>query len=599
MSSATVTTGIDAMVASDNPSKNYGTTASLIIRASSPIAYGFLWLKSPAPPGASIISATLRLYGKGSWSSLTVSLQRVAATWTESKLTWDNRPTTTGSTVTATQASTEGKEWDFDVTALLQTISNGAANYGFRIATGATRAEFYSLNAGSLRPALDVTWSDAPNTPHTLSPSGGRSVSVAAPILRFDYVDVSGSEQLDAVQVQIDPDGDFADPDFDSGEVDASEPELDLTTTDYAGLDAGDTTEWRVRVQDAAGLWSGWSDPATFTRTAQPTLEITNPAESPDDFVSEFTPPISWTFTGQAAYRVRVSLDSDPAHPLLDTGKITGSTDSYTLPVGVLSDQSVTYRVTVDAWDSTSREATPGDPPYVEASRAFTFDLSATVGTVTSLAATPDGVSPAVALTWNRSTAPDSFTVLRDGKRAASGLVPADLLVSGTQYRYIDRYAAANKSHTWSVQAVVNGVTSASNPSASATATTPAVWLSNNTLGLQVPVLLTDNASFDMPETSATYYPVGPGAAVRITQARRGLEGSITGRIIDWAGTGAATWVANMLKFKNQPDIELSLTLGNQALRVVIGNVVLPPLVGGQPDDRACSFSFWSLDPPA
>lgn len=602
MSQATVTTGIDSYVASDHANTNYGTAKSMVVRdpSSGVTAYGFLWLKSPAPPGATVISATLRLFGRATFASMAVTVARVAATWSESKLTYTNRPTATGTAVTVTQANAaDGTEWDFDVTALMQSIANGAANYGLRITTTGTRAEFYSLNAASLRPILDVTWSDAPNTPHTLSPSGGRSVSIAKPVLRFDYVDVSGSLQMAALQVQIDAAGNFASPGFDSGTVAASVPELDLTTTAYAGLTAGSSTQWRVRAQDAAGLWSGWSDPAAFARTTQPTLTITNPAVSPNNFVTEFTPPITWTFTGQSAYRVRISLDSDPAHPLHDSGKITATTTTYTLPAGVLTSQSATYRVTVDAWDATSREATPGDTPYVEAFRAFTFTLSGTVATVTSLTAVADSTgSPGVTLTFNRSTAPDSFSVLRDGVRAASGLLPVDLFVSGTQYRYVDRYAAANKQHMWTVQAVVNGVTSASNPTVTATANTPANWLASSDLGLLVPILPTDNSSFDMPETAAVYYPVGAGPAVRITQVRRGLEGTLSGRIIDWAGTPAATWLANMLRFKGLPDLELSLTLGAQALRVVIGNVVLSPLPGGNPDDRNCSFSFWSLDPP-
>lgn len=599
MPTATVETGIDSYVPSDHPDLRYGQAKSLILRSASPISQGLLWLKSPVPANATVVSAILRLYGKGTWSSLTVNVQRISASWSENQVTYNNRPGVTGATASLAQANTDGLLWSVDVTALVQSIANGAANYGFKLTTPGTRAEFYSLNSGTNRPALDVTWSDAPNAPHTLSPSGGRSVSIAKPTLRFDYVDVSGAQTLSAVQVQIDAAGNFASPGFDSGTVAASVPELDLTTTAYAGLSAGSSTQWRVRVQDAGGLWSDWSDPAIFARTAQPTLTITNPAAPASNFVTEMTPPITWTFTGQAAYRVRVSLDTDPAHPLHDSGKITATTTTYTLPAGVITSQSVTYRVTVDAWDGVSREATPGDTPYVEAFRAFTFSLSASVATVTSLAAAVDGSSPAVTLTFNRSTAPDSFTVLRDGKRAGSGLLPGDLFVSGTQYRYVDRYAAPNRQHTWTVQAVVNGVTSTSNPTVNATANTTAIWIASDDLGLLVPVHLTDSASFDMPETSAIYYPVGDGPAVRITQGQRGLEGSISGRIIDWAGTAAATWVANMLTFKSQPDLELSLALGAQALRVVIGNVVVPPLVGGNVNDRACSFSFWSLDPPA
>lgn len=605
MSSATVETGTDTYAFLTKPSSNFGYDHTLNVQLNTQRA--FLWLKSPVPVGATVISAHLFLYGVGNWGSSTaVTLQRVSASWTGSQLTWNSQPGTTGSTVVVTQTNpASGTPWDFDVTALLQSVANGAAYYGFRLTSGnASSTSFYSLNSirTDWRPVLVVTWSDAPGTPHTLSPSGGRAVSIAKPILRFDYVDVSGSQGLSAVQVQIDTAGNFVTPGFDSGTVASSVPELDLTTTAYAGLSVGVSTQWRVRTQDAAGLWSGWSDPATFTRTAQPTLTLTNPAVSPNNFVSEFTPPITWTHTGtQSAWQIQIALDSDPNHPLHDTGKITGTaTLAYTLPAGVLKVQGATYRVTLRIWDNVSREATPGDPTYVEVARAFFFNLSATVATVTSLTAVPSPIGlPAVVLTWNRSTAPDSFTITRDGVRVTN-VLPGAVFVSGTQYSYTDLGLAPNVSHTWSVQAVVNGITSASNPTAVAqTRGSTAIWLSSPELGLLVPVVITGGASYDMPETAAVYYPVGPFAAVRVSQARRGLEGSISGRIVTYAGTASATWVANMLTFKAQPDTELYLLMGGQALRVVIGAIVLAPLDKGRAGDRACTFSFWALDPAA
>ena len=44
---------------------------------------------------------------------------------------------------------------------------------------------------------------------------------------------------------------------------------------------------WPVRVQNAAGVWSDWSDPVSFTRVNKATLTINNPAASPNNFVND------------------------------------------------------------------------------------------------------------------------------------------------------------------------------------------------------------------------------------------------------------------------------------------------------------------------
>jgi hypothetical protein len=428
-------------------------------------------------------------------------------------------------------------------------------------------------------------------------------VSIAKPVLRFDYLDLSGSLSQAACQVQIDPAANWVSPGFDSGEVDTVDPELDLSTTAYAGLAAGASTQWRVRVQDSAGLWSGWSDAAAFTRAAQGTLTVSNPAAPPNAFVSEWTPPIIWALAGatQTGYRVRVALATNPTHYLLDTGRRTGDDTEYTLPTGVLTDPGATYLLTVDTWDDVAREATPGDPTNVEVQRSFTFAEDPTPNPVTGLAvaADPSG-SPFMVLTWSRSTAPDSFSVLRDGHLVESGLDPADLLVSGTSYVYSDQGVASGP-HTWTVQAVVNGKTSTGNPSVNGELFLQPIWLTDPHEGLHVPILLTsDTPTFTMPDIAGVYEPPASDHVVRVVQGQRGLEGHIAGVISDYAGQQASHWEANLMKWKLAPQTHLLLMIGNQSIRVIIGNVTIAPLVGsGAFDDRAASFDFWSLDGPA
>lgn len=606
MSSANVRTGIDAWVASTLPTSNFGTTKTLHVNGSgSPDDFAYLWFKNPAPKGSTILSAHLLVYGFGTFASSAVTLQRIASTWKDSKITYNNRPGVTGSTVTVTQSNTDGAEWDFDVTSLLQTVTDGAANYGFRLSTTATATrQFYALNSSVHRPVLVVSWVDPPDAPHTLSPSGGRAVSLTKPTLRFDYVDVSGSEALAAIQVQINHgSASFGSPTFDSGTVATADPELDLTATAYGGLSGGTTAYWRVRVQNAAGIWSAWSDAASFVKVAKSSLTIDNPAVAPNNFVSDPTPEIFWTFGGtQTAWRMWVALDNAPTDFLYDSGRQLGADASHTLPSKILTDQGATYRVVVYVYDNVDRESTPGDPVYVRVVRAFTFAEDPTPNPVTSLAAAQVAAGqPRVALTWNRSTAPDKFTIVRGGKVVDSDLDPADLFVSGTSYRYVDKDAFPHFTHTWKVQAVVNGKSSQGNPTVSLKYEVSAIWLVNPADDSLVPIRIIGSdggASFDMPETAAVYAPVTAKKVVRITQGQRGLEGSVAGRITDFAGGSASSWTNYMANFKAAPDTELRLMIGAQTIPVIIGNVVIAPLAGGRADDRAVSFNFWSLAGP-
>jgi hypothetical protein len=603
MSLATVRAGIDTFAASDHPSVNNGASKSLTIKASAPIANAYLWFTTPVPLGATVLSATLRLYGKGAWGAgtVSVSVQRLATAWKSATLTYSNRPLGTGPVVTLTQANAvDGTEWDFNVAALLQTVAAGAPNYGWLITTTSTTSRtFYSLESSVFPPTLDVSWSDAPSAPHTLSPSSGNAVTLAKPIMRCDYVDVAGSVTMAAIQVQIDAAANWVTPAFDSGTVASAQPQLDLSLTAYAGLALNATTSWRVRVQDAAGLWSAWSDPTTFKRVAQGTLALNNPALSPNNFVTEWTPPITWALTGatQVAWRVTIALGTNASALLHDTGRRTGSDTAYTLPFGVLTLQGAVYVVTVYTWDAAVREATPNDPTYAIVYRYFTFTESAATAPVTGLTAASGlaGV-PGVALHWSRSTAPDSFSVVRDGVIVLANIAPGDLFVSGTAYQWFDAFAPANIAHTWKVQAIVNGVASSGNPSATLLVRAPAVWLFDPTTGMSVALVDAVSGTFSMPDVAATYEPLGSVRVVRVVQSQRGLEGSLSGRLTDYAGKTARAWEVSLLVFKSRPTTELRMLIGNQALRVLIGNVSLAPIAGASTTDRNVSFDFWSLD---
>lgn len=585
-------TTVTQLVASDTqvreiaPTRNYaGLTYLTVSNAGSNRRIFYIYFSRPFPLGATIVSATLKFYQTASATggSRVLDTRLLAGPYQESKLTWDNRPSSVGATASSGalgDGGGVGREWPVDVTALMQSVSDGAGWYGLSVATtNTTPLSFFSREAAQFQPILEIEWADEPGIPSVLAPSNGRAVSVARPILRFDFSDVSGDTSMAGYQLQMNLGAeDAVSPDYDSGVVAANVPEH-LVTFDVA---AAEVWFWRSQTQDAAGLWSGWSDWVSFTRTAKPTLTITNPAVAPDDFVSESTPPISWTATGQVAYQVFITDPVDTTEVLWTSGKVTSTDNSVTLPdlVTPILSPGGTYSVTVRVWDGVERESTPGDPVFVEASRVFTFDLSVSVTPVSSFTVTGAAPRPEAVLGWTRATAPDSFTILRDGVTVAENLVPADLLVSGTTYEYVDTAAPPRGAgHEWSVLAVVGGVSSDSNPTASLTLSPEGIWLSKPDGSLSL-LIGGDGFTAEPHEDSTVHSPLGATNPVLITQAIHGRRGHVDGFLRahgDVPGVSVADWLEMWDTIRSVPGQTLNLVLSDTAMKVFIHNALTAP----------------------
>lgn len=549
-----------------------------------------VYFARPFPLGATIQSAKLRIWsGAASQTgSLTLTAKRIKASVAFSRVTWATRPTSyySGSaSVTVTGPVANRTLFEIDVTAMMQSVALGDAWYGFELSTPnfAPAIVFHAPGHSSVdyRPQLEVVWSDAPSTPRTLAPSGGRAVSGAKPILRCDYVDVSGDVEMQAIQVQTSASTSFTSPSFDSGTVASSTPELDLSATAFAGLTDGQTIYWRVRVQDSAGLWSGWSDPVSFMRDSKGTLTLNNPS-SGTPIVEDATPPIGWTFTGetQAAYQVTITeTKTDTTVKTWTTGKISSTANEVTPPVGVISSPDSTYSVSVRVWDTKQRETIPNDPAYVEVVRAFTFVPSATVTATSSPTLTPAPPYPRHTLGWSRATDPDSFTVLRNRVVVAKDLIPNDVRVSGTQFAWVDRSAPPQTPLTYEVQAVVNGKASASNPTVTGTLLPLGIWLADEARTNEVWMMDKDEQSTVYGETSEFITIVGATERVLVTQALRGLEGTIKGTLHDTTTRGVAltaqAWRNKLLLIKAKAGQKCWLTLGDRTIQCVIANLAI------------------------
>jgi hypothetical protein len=593
--------GSDTWAESAHASKNHALDPSLQLNGS--VSYGYIMIPRPFPLGANIIAATLHLRMRGSQSSTAVSVNRIGQSWAAGKLNWNNRPSLTGSPVVVTQTNAgTSTDWAFDVTTHMQSVANGSAWWGWRISTTATSVrKIVSANdSDDFRPTLEVEWSDAPDEPTDLKPVG--IIGIAKPTVAFDFTDVAGDQTLAAVQVQINPTNTFTSPAFDSGTVASSVAELDLSTTAYAGLSDGSTAYWRARVQDGAGLWSAWSDAVSITRHNKGTVTISNPAAPTNNFVTESTPPIIWSFSGtQKAWRVIVIDPDDPAGYLwdADSGRTTGTDTSWTVPSRVITDSTTTYTVKVRVWDTYDRASSPGDPPYAEATRNFTFNDDATVAAPATLTATQPTGKPTALLTWTRSTAPDSWIIRRDGKVVEDDLDPADTLSSGTTHTWRTRRPGDPQvPHTWRVQAVVNGKASSGGPTATLTVSPGGIWIADISADRYVCIFGDDPGTFAYGEDAAVYTPIGGRNSVRVVQSLRGLEGQVTGVLVDVFGRTAKDYESDLLYMKARPEAEHTLILADVAIPVVIGNIAIGPTSATQDGNvfKTASVDFWQSD---
>lgn len=660
MGSAVLTNSIATLVYQFAPTTNYDSTQGLGLKTTAgQDAYGLIYFPRPFPLGATILTAKIKFYNAYAMGAgtHTFTFQRLNQAFSASKVTWNTRPT---SLIAGTKSATKSgsvaisTEWEIDVADWMSAISSGGVNYGMRIiSVESTSRTIYSEihPLAQYRPRLEVTWSDSPATPSGLSPSGGRAVGVAKPILRSTYVDVSGATSLQGIQVQLNTSDVWnavaPGPIFDTGIVLTSVPEVDLslpfahtvsaTTTNtntnitgaagafetadigqpitgtgiqasttitavavggasatlslaattsatntmtitrtYAGLADGSTIFWRVRFQNADGKWSDYSAAVSFKRDNKGVLTLTNPPSGTPK-VEDTTPPIIWTFTGetQAAYQIYVEHTTNGAKVTdWNSGKVTSTATTVTVPAGKIVNPSTTYNVTVRIWDNKQRESTPGDYPFVELARDFTFIPGATIGT-TGLTATSDGIRPKVTLTWQRTSAPDTFNVLRNGKVIAGGLDPALLFVSGTTYTWADDSPSPGRVLTYSVQGVVGGIASATNASDTETVQVRGIWLREPVAGLELCIATDDDKEFVLGEESAVLRSIAPNTnPVPINQSLGGLEGRIEGWLVGttalpFNGKTAQEWRDQFLAMRALRVKKFWLTVGDVTFQVV------------------------------
>lgn len=600
----------DTYVSEKYPSRRYPGAKRIYLAdgSAADTRFGFIYFGLPSGMlDTQVTKGKLRLYsGAGFGGSVTIRIQRLSGKFSVNRVNWNNMPSVTGTEAAVTKnGAPAGTMWEFDIHNELQQVANGSAWFGFRIsATGSGAKWLYSAQAEEqFRPSLEIAWQDNPDQPEVLTPDNGVSVSTSHPTLKWDFVDPSGDVSMQSFHLRMFSTEALADAngagDLLDLEQPSTTPQWDLNNTAYAGLADGATVWWRVRNVDGAGLYSEWSDPAFFKRTTHGTVALNNPAPAvaPDPaYVEEATPPFSWTFTGrtQEAYEIILTTPETPAKNIWTSGVVTSTEDDVTPPAGKITTVGKTYRLILRIYDTVNRASLPDDLPYVEVVRDFVYRLSAAVTPVTNLTATAHPFRSRMTLEWDRGTAPDFFVIMR-GDTVVEEIEPSELLVSGTHYRYEDDGAKPRSTHTWSVAAKSNGVTSSDNPTQTGKVKAITTTLSRKDGG-DLMFLFDPDVAAEKAETSEVHRIVGDAPPVLISQSLAGYEGTVTGVLLNdmVPGFTAESQLAALNTFKAQPGIVLKLTWVDRVLDIVIYNVTDSPIAN--PDgtvEYVVSFEFF------
>lgn len=596
----TLKTSVDTYDAESAPRANYGDNEFLKLNAAGggDEKDAFLFFHRPFKLGDNVIFATLTVYLKGAWTGPTdIRVDRVNEKWREDTLNWNNAPTDIDATSRATETVTGGANGDaveIDVTAILADVSGGDNWFGFFLtidAGGDLSLHSSETTARHRRPTLEVKFSTKPDVPTDLSPNG-HTIGRAKPRLNWSFQDRSGQSAQKKLQVQISDDpNDFSTPVFDSTWLTTSKTQLDLNTTAYGGVGEGSTRYWRVRVQDDDGNISDWSDVASMMKIAKGDVTISTPADGGN--VETHTPTVTHSLsvgTQEATEYVLKEWDG-PSHEfkqIYHRGKKTTTDVDFEIPKGYIRREDTVdghthpYRIIVRVWDDEDREHTANDLAYSEDKNDFRFHRPAgdIVDLLDAAQLSDNPKSPVVRLQFHRTATPEYFALRierpgLDPEFAVHRIDPADLVnPAGATYNFEYDYYEAIPSE-WTIYHMCpvvldGGVLKVITGNDEATLKTDVwgVWIVRPSTGEQLFIAGRNAISSAIGEASSTFTPLNRRSPVLITDSIRGFEGSVSGLLIDWAGTTAKEYVAMLESFKG--------LAGSDELRLVTPNRNFP-----------------------
>lgn len=129
---STVSASQDSYVDNSSANSNFGTNSSLLVATNTTILATrkrtLVKFSLPALTGTcAVTSATLTLYDSSPTSGRTIDCLRLNGSWTETGVTWNNQPSTTGSAASSSSPSSAGTQ-SWSVTSEVQAMYSGTNN---------------------------------------------------------------------------------------------------------------------------------------------------------------------------------------------------------------------------------------------------------------------------------------------------------------------------------------------------------------------------------------------------------------------------------------------------------------------------------------
>lgn len=609
----------DAYVNESFPGTNFGGAKQLKLDGTGG-SEKRAFISFPLPFGsgedATLAEATGDFVLTTAWAgTITITARRLVEDWDQGEIDWDHQPSDSGTDFTQVVVDGAiGDSLELDLTALVQEMLDDGDDW-FGIALLVDSSDVVALASRDTItpgyvPRIALAWSDKPDPPEDLVPSGNRVVSKALPTLGWIFPDQAQAR----VQVAdaFPPIDNIV---FDSTLVAMLETSLDLSTTICPAFSDGDRGWWRVRAENDVGRLSEWSHWQSFTRHEKSTLTLASPTE--DAVVEDVTPNVLATFSG--------TLDSYAwyldEHVELESGDLVWSelareprrqatSIDFTLPIGLLRRRDRTYRLRVRGWDEFERQHTPGDPTWVQDLVHFTFDRSSEPAPFESLSVsnvTIDGPdvgpmsSPLMRVVGSISVAPDFICLVVNGERVKgyTRLDPSELLNDDGDYQIDFWGAPPYRTLEYELEAVnlISGRLkhSQDNPTVDARSEPTGKWLVDpDDPDFQIPMRGTEDPDFEWGEMAQTYLTTS-GRVSRLIQSTRGYEGTITGELHAMDGHAARRFLR---RFQ-------SAWQRGRVLRLIMSELNIPVVIG-EPRPRtlnrprtvvyAISFQAWQVD---
>ncbi|QRN99389.1 DNRLRE domain-containing protein [Archangium violaceum] len=252
----------DSYAHESNVSSNYGSSTSLYVKNDVGVSR-HAYLKFNLSGLSGVTSARLRVYGSAS-AATTLTASQTADTWTESTLTWTNKPAV-GSLVGSVPINTTAKYYDIDVTSYVsaQASADGTVSFVLQETVGKYTTLNSSENASN-PPQLEITADGGGGGGDTQAPSV--PTNLKATVVSSSQLDLSWSASTDNVGVtgyELYRNGAFL-------------KNVSGTSASDTGLAASTTYSYSVKARDAAGNVSSASSTVSATTSSGGSTSCTN-----------------------------------------------------------------------------------------------------------------------------------------------------------------------------------------------------------------------------------------------------------------------------------------------------------------------------------